>query len=235
MKLALLGFAAAALMAANDNAPVRQISNTQQMDFPSGGTLRMVNSTGELTVEGWDRPQIEITTIKKTWDESDAPPNPNAAKELEQVQITTERKGDEIVVTTAMPKKFFLVRPIQGESRYDVEYRIHIPHAARLAIDHQLGEIHIIDVRGEAHVSAHKGQITLYLPPDGHYAIDAKSKLGVIDSDFPGREQRKLKFGHTFLTEGSTAGQKLYLRMGFGDITILAMRTPASPGPLPQK
>jgi len=28
--------------------------------FPSGGAVRLKNSTGELTIEGWDRPGVEI-------------------------------------------------------------------------------------------------------------------------------------------------------------------------------
>src|SRR5579863_1976012 len=92
------------LIAASGLALGAEVSNTERMDFPSGGALRFQNSNGELTVEGWDQPGLEITTIKS------AP----TAKELEQVRMTTERKGDEIVVTTAFPKHSAVARPFLG-------------------------------------------------------------------------------------------------------------------------
>ncbi len=48
------------------------MSKTERMDFPAGGTLRFTNSVGVLTVEAWDRPVVEITTIKSTRGEYDA-------------------------------------------------------------------------------------------------------------------------------------------------------------------
>jgi hypothetical protein len=172
-----------------------------RLDFPSGGTLHLKNSVGELTVEGWDQPGIEITTIKP-----------------DRVRVTATPQKDEVVVTTVAPKHFS-----------DMEYRIRVPRNARLVIDHNQGEVHIDGVTGEMHVTDRKGQITVHVPQDGQYAIDARAKLGAIDSDFPGREDRKLKFGHTFVSAASSAAQKMYLRVGFGDITILAIRKPSSP------
>jgi hypothetical protein len=197
---ALLLLAAAGLLVADD------VTKTERLDFPSGGTLHLKNSIGELTVEGWDQPGIEITTIK-------SPRNPMA--QLDRVQVKAERQKDEVVVTTAWAKNDF-----------DLEYRIKAPRAARLVIEHKSGEVHIDGITGELRVTDHNGQITVHVPQDGQYAIDARAKLGAIDSDFPGREERKLKFGHAFASQGSSAGQKMYLRIGFGDITILAMRIP---------
>src|SRR5580704_17744521 len=55
---ARLLLASAGLVLADD------VTKTERFDFPAGGTLRLKNSIGELTVEGWDQPGIEITTIK---------------------------------------------------------------------------------------------------------------------------------------------------------------------------
>jgi hypothetical protein len=172
-----------------------------RLDFPSGGTLHLKQSIGELTVEGSDQPGLAITTIKP-----------------DRVRVMAAPQKDEVVVTTIAPKHFS-----------DIEYRIKVPRNARLMIDHNQGDVHIDGVTGEIHVTDHKGQITVHVPQDGQYAIDARAKLGAIDSDFPGREERKLKFGHTFVNGASPTAQKMYLRIGFGDITILAIRRPPSP------
>jgi hypothetical protein len=66
------------------------------------------------------------------------------------------------------------------------------------------------------------------LPEDGQFSVDARSKLGAIDSDLSGDELRKHKFGHAFLRPSPSPAQKLYLRIGFGDITIFQTRKPAA-------
>jgi len=197
-----------------------EVSDTQRIDFPSGGTLRVRNSVGELTIEGWDQPGVEITTVKRSL---------NTAGQLDRVRIAAARKGDEIVVTTELPKHRILVRPFRGTSDFYLEYRIKAPRNARLTVDHDNGEVHISGVTGDIHTTDRMGQITLQLPAEGQYAIDAKSTLGTIDSDFPGNESRKLKFGHSFVHEASSSSQKLYLRIGFGDITILKTPRPVTP------
>jgi hypothetical protein len=211
---ALLLLAAAGVLFADDAI------KTERLDFPSGGTLRVKNSIGELTVEGWDQPGIEITTIK-------SPKNTTAS--VDRAQVKAELQKDEVVVTTIFPKHGALVRPFTGLTDVQLEYRIKAPRSARLIVDHNNGEVHIDGITGELHVTDHKGLITVHVPQDGQYAIDAKAKLGAIDSDFPGREQRKLKFGHAFVNQASPSSQKMYLRIGFGDITILAIHRPQNP------
>ena len=67
LKLTLIAIPAACLLLASD-APIEQVqtSHTEHMDFPSGGTLIMKKSTGDLTIEGWDGSGLEITTVRST-------------------------------------------------------------------------------------------------------------------------------------------------------------------------
>src|ERR1700722_16860300 len=60
-----------------------EVSKTERVDFPSGGTLRFRNSVGVLTVEAWDRPEVEITTIKSTKSEFDARDRESGTHELD--------------------------------------------------------------------------------------------------------------------------------------------------------
>jgi hypothetical protein len=65
MLIALLGMSCQ--LSVGDEPRQRvQVVQTERSDFPSGGLLRFKNSIGELTVEGWDKPDVEITTIKST-------------------------------------------------------------------------------------------------------------------------------------------------------------------------
>jgi len=87
--LAAIGLASCALLPAADEPTQKPQSSTQRMDFPSGGTLRLTKSTGLLTVEAWDRPDVEITAIKQS----------------DKVRVAAERHGDELVVTTDFPRR----------------------------------------------------------------------------------------------------------------------------------
>ena len=120
------------------------MSKTERMDFPSGGTLRLTNSIGVLTVEAWDRPDVEITTIKSTKVAYDAREREKATHELDRVRVTAERRGDELVITTDFPRyRAFPPYPLAGETNFDLEYRIKAPSTARLIADHDVGEVNI--------------------------------------------------------------------------------------------
>lgn len=179
-----------------------EVSSTERSDFPSGGTLHLKNSVGELTIEGWDRPGLEITTVKSSKTPVDGRERDKASKLLDKVKVATERKGDEVTVSTAFPKHPKIERLFTGMTDFDLDYLIKVPRTAKLVIDHTMGEVHIDDIGGEIHATDEMGLITVRLP-DGQYAIDAVSRLGAVDSDFAGNEKSKKWFGHTFLASGT--------------------------------
>ena len=43
-----------------------EVTSTERVNFLPGGTIRLNNSYGYLTVEGWDEPEVEITVTKST-------------------------------------------------------------------------------------------------------------------------------------------------------------------------
>jgi hypothetical protein len=227
--LALIGIALCSALV-GDDAPIEQVqaTHTERMDFPSGGLLRMVKSTGDLTIEGWDRPDVEITTVKstKSYHPSD---RAAAAKSLDRIQLTTERKGDELTITTVFPKHPIPLRLVQGVSAFEMQYVVKVPANARLVIEHDSGNVHIDGITGDVRAKNGMGQITLHLAEQGQYAFDTKCDFGTVDTDFAGPERGKI-VGRAFLTQAPAPGaQKLYARMGVGDITILKIRQPAPP------
>lgn len=220
------------LAAADELKQIVQIAKTEHVDFPpSGGTVTLKNSIGELTIEGWDQPGVEITTVKSTKTEYASAEREKASHELDRVKIGVERKGSELVITTDYPKhrRLPFSSPFRPGVNLDLDYLIKVPRDTRLAVDHDEGEIQVDDVAGDVRATTHQGTITLRLPDGARYAIDAKSKLGSVTSDFPGTTKSKLWFlGHQF-TQTSQAPHKLYLRAGYGDIIILKIRQPQTP------
>jgi hypothetical protein len=234
--LAVLGFGTTCLLlAAGEPRQKVQISNTEHVDFPSGGTLRLTNSIGVLTVEAWDRPDVEITTIKSTKVAYEASERDKAMHELDRVRVEAERHGDELVITTEFPRHraFPPSNPLAAGTNFDLEYRIKAPSNARLIADHDVGEVNIDGLVGDLQVTLLQGEMMLHLPEEGQYNINAKSDFGNVNSDFPGLEKRRLWLvGHRTEHENSPAAHKLNLRVGFGDIVILKTRVPKPPDPL---
>jgi hypothetical protein len=212
----VLGLLISGLLAAADSSQAGAgPSSTQTLDFPAGGTLRLQQSIGILTIQGSDRPDMEITTTRP-----------------EKARISTERKGDEVVVTTDYPWHRYLPRnPFIGGSDFDVSCLIKVPASARVIAHHQVGEVNVDNLSGDIEVTMMQGQITLHLPEEGQYAINARADYGSVNSDFPGREKRIWFLGHRLLNPVQTAPHKLNLRNRFGDIVILKIQVPKEPGP----
>jgi hypothetical protein len=211
-----------------------QVSKTDRIDFPSGGTLRFRNSVGVLTVTAWDRPDVEITTIKSTKVELDAHGREQAAHQLDRVKVAMERHGDELVIATTFPghRPFGLPYPLSGQTNFDLEYQIKAPANARMMVEHTLGDVNVDGLVGDIQVTLAKGEILLHLPEEEKYAIHAKSNFGTVNSDFSGEVERLRWFvGHRSTDENSAAPHKLNLKVGFGDIVIVKTRVPKPPGP----
>ncbi len=205
------------------------VTNTQDLDFASGGQLRLKHSTGELTIEGWDQPGVEITTIKSTKKEYEASERENAVYELDKVHVAAQRQGDDVVVTTEFPKHHLFPppSPLGAAVDFDLRYDIKVPRSAGLAVDHNTGEVHVDNITGQIHVTDKQGLITVHLAENRPSAVDARSGLGSVDSDFAGTEKRAaLLLGHSFMENPSGSAQKLYLRIRYGDIIVLRQRIP---------
>jgi hypothetical protein len=219
------------LLLGNDEVPRKiQVTKTEHAELPAGGTIRFKNSTGELTIEGWDQPGVEITTIESTKIAYPAAgaAHDKAANMLAAVKVSEAREGNDLVITTDFPRHTrFLPRPSVGTRDFDLEYVVKVPRDAKLVVDHDSGEVHFDDVTADIHATLIQGEMTLRLPAGNQYGIDAKSRIGDVVSDFPGATRRE-HLGHTFL-ESTQAPHSLYLRNGFGDILIL--REHAGPAP----
>ena len=98
-------------------------------------------------------------------------------------------------------------------------------------MEHRSGEVHIADLNSDIRVRVKRGEITLLLPQDAQYAVDARTDLGAVNSDFAGvNKRRKWLLGHEFLPSGQ-APHKLALRVGFGDIIIFRQPIPPAQAP----
>jgi hypothetical protein len=233
-RLAIVGLCVSGGLLAAEAPPKKiQISKTEHLDFPPGGVLTMTNSIGTLTVEGWDQPQVEITTVKTSRLAIPDKKREKASAELDKVLVKAERKGDEVVIATDFPRHrdFPPGNPWGHGVNFDLEYQIRVPRDARLVVSgHDVGEIHVDDLTSDIDVRLLQGANTLHLPEDGKYAINANVDFGTVNCDFPGVEKRTLsQMGHRWVSEESSGAHKLKLKVGYGDVVILKTHIPQAP------
>ena len=230
------------LLAAGEPKQRVLVSKTERMDFPPNATLRLANSVGVVTVEAWDGPGVEITTTKSTKVEYEARDREKAIHELDNVHITAERHGDELVIATTFRRRAFpppypfdkriAFYPLTRDVNFDLEYRIKVPRNGGIVVNHAIGEVNIDGIAGDIQVTLLRGEIMLHLPEEERRTIHASSKFGHVDSDFPGQQKRRGWItGHRVVYKDSAAAHKLNLKVGNGNIVILKTRVPKTPEP----
>jgi hypothetical protein len=219
--LLVVGFALGCLLA-DDGPPQKvQTTKTERMDFAPGGVLRLKNSSGVLIVDGWDRPEVEITTIKST--KAEYGDRAEGERVLEDAHTAVDHSTGEIVITTDFPSKGSHKLPRRGERSVDLTYEIKAPRNTKLIVDHEAGDVQVANLTNDIQVTVRNGEIAVYLPAEDKYDIDARTKFGGVTTGLQGHQQRlPWLIGQSFANQAAAAAHKVYLRARAGDILIFS-------------
>ena len=198
-----------------------QATTTDLVNFAPGGLIRVTTASSNLFVEAWDRPEVEIRTIKSS----------RRARCLDDIRVVTEHpSATELAITTTLPPSNFFARLFGRTCGATVEQHIQAPRDSRLVIHHGAGYLMVSRISGEIEATSRSGDIVLMLPDPGPYAIDAKSRFGSVSSDFAGTAHREKMIGEQFASANPPQSRRIYLRIGFGGITIKEVpSTPEAP------
>ena len=201
-------------------------THTDRFNVAAAVAIRMENSFGEVDIDGWDRRVVEVTVVRLSEHLQNAKDRAEAQRRLDSVQVTAKQSGNDIVISTVYPSRNLFSHPLSRRSDIEIAYRIRAPHASRLVIDHNRGEVNVSHVSGDIHATVVNGQITLTLAPGSKYAMDAACGLGDVYSDFEGREKRRYAGNEEFVRPNGTPTANLYLRVHVGDIVIVKQHGP---------
>jgi hypothetical protein len=200
-----------------------QVTSTERLDFAPGGTIRCSNSYGDLRVEAWDRPEVEMTVTKSLQRFGVSKTQDQDARRMESIHVSMDRKSPgELTISTMLASRhgdWAPPLPRNTTAGVAMEYEIHVPRDSRLAIQHHTGSVSVTGVTGDIDASVGRGDLLLWLAP-GTYSIDAKTKLGNISSEFEGDAISQYLVGQHFTRVSAAPSRKLHLRMGFGGIAI---------------
>jgi len=175
-----------------------------------------------LNIEGWDQPQVQIELTR--FDYADAGGKDREKGKLERITVKTEkRSGNELVITTTLPHRNYFVRKVRGATDSDMNYRIMVPRDSHLVIHHGNGDVFVYDVGGDIEATARVGTVVLQLDDPAQYVIDARSKVGEVNSDYDGKYHTRLLVGDRFAAAAPAPAHKVFVRVRIGDIDIVKM------------
>jgi hypothetical protein len=201
--------------------PPAETANTKDFDFAPGGVIRLNGSYGDLSIEGWEQPRVQMTVDKFMPFEYQEGHPERASQHMEAVGISSERRSPtELVISTKLPPRHGVLRrrrPSADDVR--VEYQLHVPRNSHLVIHHGVGMVTVSDVTGDIEATCSRGDIMVWLDGSGIYSVDARSRLGKVYSDFAGASLNQWLVGQKFVSPHPST-QRLYLRVGFGGITL---------------
>ena len=201
-----------------------QVVTTGKVDFAAGGTIRFEGSVGELNIEGWDQPQVQVTLTRFDYaDATDKYKDREKAK-LERITLKTEkRSGNELVITTTLPHRNYFMRKVRGATNSDMNYRIMVPRDSHLIVHHGDGDVILYDIGGDIDATARTGSIVVQLDDPAQYAIDARCKVGDVYSEYDGKYRTHLHMGESLLASAPPPAHRVFLRVRIGDIDIVKM------------
>jgi hypothetical protein len=211
------------------NAAPRQsvsVVTTQSVKFAEGGTIRIAGSVGELNVEGWDRPEVQIEVTRTLFRDETPSGLERVKKDLEGIRLQAGQSSpNELVLSTVFPKHRFPVSLV-AKCEVNLDYRIMVPRNSKLAIAHGRGDITIYDVSGDIQAHLRAGDIVVQLPQPGVYNIDARTSLGTVYTDFDGARRAPFLMGQRFAGTATGPARQITLRSSVGGISILKMTAP---------
>lgn len=148
----------------------------------SYGMLAIDTRTGDIEIEGWDQPRLEVDAEKVV-----RAKNAVDAKPLyDKVQVRLEGHDTAVRLSTRYPARR-LWRPFRDESRLSVNFRIRMPFDANLTLHCVDGDVRVTGLVGKELIRVNYGDVEIDVPsPWEVRTLSAHAWLGYVQSDLHG-------------------------------------------------
>ncbi len=178
------------------------------------GTLYVETRIGDVKVEGWDKPDVEIEAEKVVQAGSEA----RARRLFDQIKIQLTENGEEVFLRTLYPPR----RPwrlFRGATKLSANLRIRMPYEAKLTLKCVDGDVRVRGIVGNQRIRVSYGDVEVSVPSvDRLHSLDARSFLGYVQSDLHGENSagwgRRVSF---FNTDGQ---QDIHVRVRMGGVYV---------------
>ncbi len=180
----------------------------------SFGTLTVDTRMGNLQVEGWDEPRLEIEAEKVV----EAKNEPRAQLLYDLVQVVLEGKDKQVLLRTLYPPRR-LWRPFRGESKLSVNFRIRMPFDANLVLKCVDGDVRVNGLVGKQEIRVNYGDVEITVPSIYRLrSLNARSVLGYVQSDLHGEDSAG--FGQKIVFWNSGGDQDILVRVRMGGVYV---------------
>jgi hypothetical protein len=180
----------------------------------SFGTLTIDTRMGNVQVEGWDEPRLEIEAEKVV----EAGNQKKAEPLYDQVQVVLSGKDKQVLLRTLYPARR-LWRPFRDESKLSVNFRIHMPFDANLAMKCVDGDVRVTGLVGKQEISVNYGDVEINVPSIYRLrSLNARSILGYVQSDLHGEDSAG--WGRRIMFWNSSGDQDIKVRIRMGGVYV---------------
>lgn len=180
----------------------------------SYGLLTIDTRMGDIRIEGWDEPRLEIAAEKLVRAKSEV-----AARPLyERLQIELVGQDKNVLLRTHYPPRR-LWRPFRGESKLSVNYSIRMPYDANLRLKCVDGDVSISGLVGAQQVRVNYGDVEIRIPNfDFLRSLRARSLLGYVQSNLHGEDSAG--FAQRLSYWNPQGGQDIRISVRMGGIYV---------------
>jgi len=177
----------------------------------SFGTLSVETRMGDVSVEGWDDPRLDVQAEKVVRASSPA----KARMLYQRIQIHLEGQDKQIALRAMFPPRR-LWRPFRGESKLSVNFTIMMPYDANLTLHCVDGDVTVRGLVGREVLRVNYGDVEIDVPDVYRLRhFRAHSWLGYVESDLHGFEADSAGFGrNVFFTAPGDQDIFVDVRMG---------------------
>ncbi len=182
----------------------------------SYGLLTIDARMGDIQIEGWDNPRLEIEAEKVVQAGSEAKAKPL----YERLKISLQGQDKNVLLRTIYPPRR-LWRPFRGESKLSVNFRIHMPYDANLRLKCVDGDVRVRGLVGHQMIRVNYGDVEVDVPDVyGLRSLQARSFLGYVQSDLHAGESDSAGFLRTLSFWNQHGAQDISIRVRMGGVYI---------------
>jgi hypothetical protein len=180
----------------------------------SYGTLTIDTRMGDIQVDGWDEPRLEIDAEKVV----EAGNEKKAEPLYDQVQVVLTGQDKQVLLRTVYPARR-LWRPFRDESKLSVNFRIHMPFDANVTLKCVDGDVRISGLVGKQEISVNYGDVEINVPSVYRLrSLSARSILGYVQSDLHG--ENSAGWGRKIMFWNSQGDQDIKVRVRMGGVYV---------------
>ncbi len=180
----------------------------------SFGTLTIDTRTGDIQVEGWDEPRLEIDAEKVV----EAKDKERAQALYDQVQVVLSGRDKQVLLRTLYPTRRPW-RPFRNESKLSVNFRIHMPFDANVTLKCVDGDVRVSGLVGQQELNVNYGDVEIDIPSIYRLrSVNARSILGYVQSDLHGEDSAG--WGRKIMFWNSQGDQDIKVRVRMGGVYV---------------